>query len=354
MLMASSHFWRNTSARSACFPGGFSPGGDRACAASRVRRAFTLVELLVVIAIIGVLVAVLLPAVQAARESSRRVACANNLKQIGVALQNFHAAFGRFPMGRGQPVPGIFSPQAYLLPYLEEANLKDLVDYGSAPTSFSVASGTFYDGARNLNAACTTISVYQCPSDVANGRVFNSAFGGTNYVASVGSGTVGNGNMVGADGVFFTGSKIAFRSILDGSSHTVAFSERTLGPGLSANTLTAATAFAYMLQLSNPNDASPVTCASPALGTWYSQRSAKWILGNYGNTLYNHYYPPNAVQWDCMNMAQQKGLTAARSLHPGGVSVLFCDSSVRFVDDSVAIDLWRALATISGGEFGTD
>ena len=306
-----------------------------------------------VIAIIGVLVAVLLPAVQAARESSRRLSCGNNLKQIGVALQNFHGTNGRFPMGRGQPVPGIFSPQAYLLPYLEETSLKDLIDYASAPTSFSIANGTFFDGARNYNAACTTISVFQCPSDVANGRVFNSAFGGTNYVASVGSGTVDNGNMVGADGVFFTGSKVALKSITDGSSHTVAFSERTLGPGVSSMSAADHT-LVYMLQLSNPNDASPSTCGSPALGTWYAQRSAKWILGNYGNTLYNHYYRPNASSWDCMNMAQQKGLTAARSMHSGGVSALFCDGSVRFIDDSLTIDLWRALATIAGGEFGTD
>src|SRR5437879_7154229 len=84
---------------------------------------FTIVELLVVIAVIGVLVALLLPAVQAARESSRRLSCGNNLKQIGVALQNFHGVYGRFPMGRGQPVPGIFSPQPSLLPYLEENSL---------------------------------------------------------------------------------------------------------------------------------------------------------------------------------------------------------------------------------------
>lgn len=305
-----------------------------------------------VIAVIGVLVALLLPAVQSAREAARRSSCANNLKQIGVALQNFHGVYRRFPMGRGQPVPGIFSPQAYLLPYLEETSLKDLVDYTSAPTSFSVASGTYYDGARNYSAATTTISVFQCPSDVADGRVPNSAFGGTNFVANVGSGTVDNGNMVGADGVFFTGSKVSLRNILDGSSHTVAFSERTLGPGVNATT--ADRSLVYMLQLSNPNDASPTNCASPTKGTWYAQRSAKWILGNYGNALYNHYYGPNSSTWDCMNMAQQKGLTAARSMHSGGVSLLYCDGSVRFTDDAVAIDLWRALATIAGGEFGND
>jgi len=314
------------------------------------RNGFTLIELLVVIAIVGVLVAILLPAVQSAREASRRAACANNLRQAGMALQNFHGACQHFPPGRGTPVPGIFSAQAFLLPYFEEESLRNLIDYLSAPTSFFVTDGTFYDGARNHDAATRIISVYQCPSEVAGGRVPGSEFAGTSYVANAGSGLVNSGSLTNADGVFFTGSKVSFRSITDGSSHTAAMSERSLGPGVPLGAASVGAVEGYMLQLTAPNDVTVSNCATPSLGTWYSQRSAKWILGNYGNTLYNHYYTPNAPLGDCMNAAQQKALTAVRGLHPGGVWVLFCDGSVRFADEQIDETLWRALSTRAGNE----
>ncbi|HEX6960264.1 MAG TPA: DUF1559 domain-containing protein, partial [Lacipirellula sp.] len=101
-----------------------------------MRRAFTLVELLVVTAIIGVLVAILLPAVQAAREAARRSSCSNNLRQIGLALQNHHAAHGKFPPGRGTPTPRIFSPHAYLLQFLEQNPVAARVDLADAPAPF--------------------------------------------------------------------------------------------------------------------------------------------------------------------------------------------------------------------------
>jgi prepilin-type processing-associated H-X9-DG protein len=87
-----------------------------------------------------------------------------------------------------------------------------------------------------------------------------------------------------------------------------------------------------------------------AAGSWYGERGAKWIIGNYGNTLYNHYYGPISPEWDCMNITQQMGLTAARSVHPGGVMTLFCDGSVQFMDDDVDLEVWRGLATRAQGE----
>src|SRR5690606_12151353 len=141
------------------------------------RRAFTLIELLVAIAIIAILVALLLPAVQSAREAARRMSCGNNLKQIGLALHSYHSSHSRFPPGRGNPLPGLFSAQAFLLPYLEQGNLENLIDYNSAPTTFSIP-GTTYDGSPNLPAARTVVTVYQCPSDPAGGRVAGSEFAG--------------------------------------------------------------------------------------------------------------------------------------------------------------------------------
>ncbi len=320
----------------------------------RFRRAgpangFTIVELLVVIAIVAILAAILLPAVQSAREASRRSACANNLRQIGVALENFHAARGFFPPGRGAPTPTVFSPLAYLFPYMEETSLQGRIDLSSAPTTL-VLGGKFYDGSTNSWAASQAVAVLSCPSDASQGRVNGSSYGGTNYAANAGSGTVNYGSLNGADGVFFLGSCIAFKHLRDGSSCTVAFSERMLGTGQTLAVLSADQAGLYMLELGTGVDVAPSTCASLGTGDWYSQRGAKWILGNYGNTLYNHYYAPNAAAWDCMNMAQQKAITAARSSHPGGVAILLCDSSARFVTDSIDIAVWRAMATRAGSE----
>lgn len=313
-----------------------------------LRHGFTLVELLVVIAIIGVLVALLLPAVQSAREASRRSACGNNLRQIGVALQNFHAAQKKFPPGRGGPPPMVFSPHAHLLPYMEEASLQSLVDLTQAPTTLTIA-GKSYSGARNQTAATQVIPVFQCPSDPASGRVPGSIYGGTNYAANTGSGGANAGSLVMADGVFFLESAVRFKNLVDGSSSTAAFSERMLGTGVSTTTLSQGHAGLYILELSNSDPVGGTTCAS-GVGNWYSTRGAKWILGNYGNSLYNHFYLPNAVQWDCMNQPQQKGLMAPRSNHVGGVQLLLCDSSVVFVRDEIDPAIWTALSTRAGSE----
>ena len=305
--------------------------------------AFTLIELLVVIAIVGVLVALLLPAVQAAREAGRRASCGSNLRQVGVALHAYLDARRCLPPGRGGPLPKVFSAQAVLLQFLEEGNVHQLIDFTAAPTSFTVGA-TAYDGATNYRAATTVVSVLVCPSDPAAGRIAGSAFAGTNYVACAGSGLVQSGTLAAADGLFYTGSRVRLRDMVDGSSHTAAFSERPLGDGQPLPSTSA------MLELPGAADTTTAACGSAGGGNSYTDRGAKWILGNYGNTLYNHFYPPNAPQWDCMNQQQQKGLLAARSLHRGGVNLLLADSSVHFVRDEIDLPVWRALATRAGRE----
>lgn len=312
-------------------------------------RAFTLVELLVVIAIVGVLAALLLPAVQMAREASRRSSCGNNLRQIGLALHNFESARKRLPPGRGAPLPKVFSAHAYLLPYLEQNQVADLLDLDSAPTAFSVGS-TSYSGAANYDAAIVGIETLLCPSDPTGDRVPDSPYGATTYAACSGTGTRDSGSLTGADGVFYLDSRTRFASVPDGTSNTAAFSERLLGEGTPPASVPSAAAERAVRELPFGTDPSDASCGTPSGGDWFVERGGKWILGNYGNTLYNHFAPPNFATWDCMDMRQQKGRMAARSAHPGGAMLLRCDGSVAFHSEQVDLATWRALASRSGGE----
>jgi prepilin-type N-terminal cleavage/methylation domain-containing protein len=314
-----------------------------------MRRAFTLVELLVAIAIIGVLVALLLPAVQAARAAARRSACTNNLRQIGLAMQHHHAAHGKLPPGRGAPTPRIFSPHAYLLGFMEQTNLGRIIDLNDAPAPFTTPTAS-YDGAKNQAAAASTVAVFACPADPLQGRIPGSTHGATNYAASAGSGA-NVGTLTAGDGVFFLGSQVRIKDITDGASNTAAFSERPLGSGEPASAGGSADPTA-ILEFPAATDPTAAACDAVGAGAWNAERGGKWIVGNYGNTLYNHALPPNAPQWDCMNATQQKGRLAARSDHAGGVNLLKCDGSVHFIQDAVDPAPWQALATRAGEDLG--
>jgi len=308
-----------------------------------LRYGFTVIELLVTFTIIGILVALVLPAVQAAREASRGTSCRNNLRQIGLAMHSHHDAFSCFPPGRGAPFPFVFSAHAHLLPFIEKSEIRNSIDLSAPPTTFTLTNGTILDGSANQAAAFSVVSLFSCPSN-ASGRVSGAQFGATNYVAASGSGQKNHGSLRGADGVFFSATRTRLRDIVDGTSHTVAFSERTLGPGAGVVPHHPDTA-RFMWEISSRAPTTPIACNSRANGSWYSVRGEKWIIGNYGNTLYNHYFTPNSADPDCMNVTQQMGLTTARSNHPGGVMTLHCDGSVRFCDDSIDVSVWRELAT---------
>lgn len=323
------------------------------------RGGFTLIELLVVIAIIAVLIALLLPAVQAAREAARRAQCVNNLKQLGIALHNYHGAVGSFPVGFLHPsgaVPSNTSPLqfrwsalAQLTPYLEQTTLHNALNFDFALAYKPTDGSAFWPfHPANTTAMATHVASFVCPSDGAPPPSEDS--GPVNYVFCTGDGSNG-GEAKDANGMFVLGPAKSLRDALDGSSSTAACSEQLLGIA-GPYTQTTPTpipsdprrAFARM-------SAGPLvdaTCADAPAG-WLKNKGAGWWDGNYLNTLYNHHAAPNADRYDCI-VYHNPGWKAARSLHPGGANLLYCDGHVAFAPNGVNLAVWRAIATRAGGE----
>ncbi len=322
------------------------------------RRAFTLVELLVVIAIIGVLVAILLPAIQAARESSRRTSCTNNLKQIGIGAQDFHNAFGCFPCGSESKAwpsapanPWTFyrwGALAHLSPFLEESNAYNTLDL-SVPmygTSLTVTG-------QNAAGVALVVPLFLCPSDLA--QIVSPKFGPSNYAVCAGSGLSG-GTPNKTDGVFFVNSRTRLSQILDGTGHTAFASESILGtPNGSASPKDPRTD--YKFSFGAP--LTDVSCNSAQQWNVSDGRGFCWASGEYRCGMYNHYYLPNQNVPDCIGVSiggspatqyTPYGWRAARSRHSGGVNMLFADGSVQFILDSVEAAIWNAWSTRNGHE----
>ncbi len=327
-------------------------------------RGFTLIELLVVIAIIAVLIGLLLPAVQQAREAARRAQCKNNLKQVGLAVHNYESTHGSFPPGR-VGFPMVFSAHAALLPYYDGGSLYNLIDFGTAPTFVEPPVAPY---SKNVTAGLTKIAMLLCPSDL--GTVDGNSYGCTNYVVCTGSGTTPATRYIRlGDGVMMDVKlrpSVKFRDVTDGLSNTVAASEQTLGNGyalggngsgsISAGTPPVNSDLQVLNLTAGQNDTltgtdpSPSACVVGAAGSWAGIRGAKWLNGHFGDTLYNHGLTPNSDYFDCGNNSHNAGLTAARSRHIGGVHVLLCDGSTRFVNENVYSVLWQGLASRAGGE----
>lgn len=326
---------------------------------SRGGSGFTLIELLVVIAIIAVLIALLLPAVQAVREAARRVQCVNNLKQIGIALHNYHTSWDCLPVGflyafqnaspASSPLQYRWSVLAQVAPALEQANLFNALNF-DFPIAHKPGVGSsfwpYYPA--NTTAMATVVALFLCPSDGAPAPAADS--GPCNYTFCAGDGSNG-GDATNANGAFILGRPQSIASLTDGSSQTVAASEQTLGiagpysqpaPTPVPSPWQRAMARVAAAPLTDPD------CAAAGSG-WLLNRGAGWWDGNYQNTLYNHYLTPNADRPDCI-VYHNPGWKAARSYHPGGVNVLFCDGHVQFVKNTIAPATWRGLATRAGGE----
>jgi prepilin-type N-terminal cleavage/methylation domain-containing protein/prepilin-type processing-associated H-X9-DG protein len=301
----------------------------------RSRRAFTLIEVLVVVLIVGLLIALLLPAVQSSREAARRAQCLNNLRQIGLALENYSSVYGVYPPGWIEQGPNLDVPAwgwgARLLGFLEQSPLVagDLL-------------AKWFSTRATATVQTTTLAVFLCPSSPSGGLVdrqqdtFNfmfAQFAPSNYV-----GSAGNKNPLyfpeTCGGIFFYNSAVAAPSILDGTSSTLLVGERsrdlsdgTWSGGFLANNCTGPSWPVQVCDLAVTSFT--LSNAGPALST----TSAGKLL------------PGIQVPND-----RQPGPSGYRSLHPGGCNFLFCDGSVRFVKETVNPPIFAALAIRAGGE----
>ena len=297
-------------------------------------RGFTLIELLVVIAIIAILIALLLPAVQAAREAARRASCTNNLKQIGLAMHNYHTSLDTFPPGyitqtqTTQPNSPETGPGwgwgTMLLNHLEQSPLYNTVNFSLPITD-----------PASLTVRTVTLNGFLCPSSVGSGPVKLANASGTvvvtdlspsQYVASAGQLEVVE-FPASNNGVFYRNSRNGLRDITDGSSQTLMAGERS-------RNLADATWLGVI--------PTAEVCTKPTWAIQDCETASVMVLGHTG--------PSPNQRWVDVPNYRGAGSDDFWSLHSGGCNFLFCDGSVRFVKETINPRIFSVLSTRAGGE----
>ncbi len=322
----------------------------------RQSRGLTLIELLVVIAIIGLLVGIALPAVQSAREAARRSTCSSHLRQLGLALHEYQSAVGSFPPFELRSYlpyysspphtvnASITSAQTALLPYLEQASVYHSINF--LVPLVEIPSSRIYT--ENETVSRVVLDLFLCPSDSLTGR---QVYGPINYRAN--AGTCGRCATGWIDSGLFTTRGAAPAAVTDGLSNTLGFAEKLVGTP-EGGPFDPKRDWIYILNLDGNGSNLTLsqwteTCEHPFVRDPGSVPSGgSWLVGQNTSTLLYAGAPPNPLLTDCTSGTA--GVLSAGSLHPGGVNVSMADGSVRFVRNGIAIDVWRALGTRTGGE----
>ncbi|QEH38806.1 putative major pilin subunit [Aquisphaera giovannonii] len=360
----------------------------------RTHRGFTLIELLVVIAIIAVLIALLLPAVQSAREAARRAQCVNNMKQLGLAVHNYISAAGSFPPGTvstmADPTQGIpaglsswtsWSPQAMLLPYLEQGTLYNAANFNWHCCWYGPGD------AINSTVYTTKINAFLCPSDAlaGEGSVVSYTANINSYYGSIGTTTTqypADGNTSGVFKLYnpttYRASATNLAELTDGTSNTIAFGEGLVGDNgrknnYRGNGMSGASPPAGYEMLDAKQNPAVITQALQACNAYWATPTLQgdatglkqylgqvWGLGERGFTLFHTIVPPNSKDYpwhscrfdsSCLDCAMEgSSFVNASSNHPGGSNFAFADGSVRLIKDSVSMQVYESLGTRAGGE----
>jgi prepilin-type N-terminal cleavage/methylation domain-containing protein/prepilin-type processing-associated H-X9-DG protein len=343
----------------------------------QTKSGFTLIEILVSISVIALLTALLLPAVQSARESARRMKCASNFSSVGIAVQNYVSSYTHFPSGiitwsgyseTGDHLVSVsYSMFARILPYLEQRPLYDSINFEVSviepedPAKYHPHPHVF----ANSTAHVVLLDVLLCPSDTSLQSRFSA---GTNIRSNSGSlphtYPYDNARLAGpatvihvyVDGMYNARHGSSLSSVTDGLSNTSLASEKLRG----SDSAPIFDPRRHFLKLHEPadyrisSDDFMKSCFDPnaSFDEFIPRSGLTWLLGSTTSTTYNHVSGINMAHGDCVAGGQSEfvNMTSARSQHPGGVNVCMADGSVRFVRNGVALPVWRAIGSKAGGE----
>ena len=327
----------------------------------RKKRGFTLVELLVVIAIIGVLVALLLPAIQAAREAARRTQCGNNMKQLGLALHNYHDTHQslNYLSVQASPDNAFVSGLIGLLPFVEQSVLYDEI---TKTTTFGAVTYPPYQSYFGRTAAYlpwrAMIPSYLCPSDPGYGERHPDGYGRNSYCFSVGDWTPRVYDAT-SRGPFAPRRTFSFQTITDGLSNTVAMGERCLAAANGQKVKGGGAQSQSGALGTSPTANSPIVCLSTfntdgMYTTTFTPRGGTvWFAGFPSTTMINTILPPNGPTCARTTDGAEQMLVPPTSYHPGGVHVVFCDGAVSFVSDTIDTgDLSRGSVSVGTSPYG--